>query len=641
MSRSWVRWAAVALCLTGACSSTDKERTQLAKATLAETCALNSECAEPLVCTFERCHKACERDRDCNSGERCVKGPDGNICQLPAETLCGVGIPCQGTQVCSSPDRECRDSCGTSADCLSDQVCARSAGATLCASTDPTRDTVDGTGNILLMLDPTSDASTGPLLPLGLDGGTSADASSLRSCMPSCGVGYQCVAGECKVCGERDGPCCGDSCGANLTCNAALMRCSCGDPGTACCGGSACNNGVSCVAGQCACGAAAQACCPQPIANACSTGLECAGNKCSCLTTGSGDLVLKTDGSLWSAAGSVKSFDGQPLRVKAFATSQNATSQNADGLHCVVELGGTVSCWGTGTSGQLGNAMLTSSATPVRVVIDAAASAPLTNIVSVGAGTNSACALDNVGGVWCWGNGLAGTLGDGTSTNSSFAVAVLTAPGGARLSGVSALAVGDAHVCVQKTDQTVWCWGNNDRGQLGVGSLQASFAIPSQVAALGNRTVQLSAGTASACARTTDTTVWCWGDNSLGQVGSGAASATEHATVPRQVLRSAGGAPFADVVELRALDGSVCAIKGADRSVWCWGERFGMTPGFPITFVRNGFAVRAKSLGGGLFISAPCCSFPATRGSQPSYIDTEGAFYPANAPSSLTNIPCE
>ncbi|MEY4511431.1 MAG: hypothetical protein RLZZ450_3553 [Pseudomonadota bacterium] len=135
-----------------ACSSSDKEKMALAVAKLAETCSLNSECADPLVCTFERCHMQCQNDRDCLTGERCVKGGAAGVCQLlNLETACIAGSSCRGSQVCGA-DGECRDSCSAATDCVGDQICGKSVGVSLCASRDPTRDTVDGQGNILRMV---------------------------------------------------------------------------------------------------------------------------------------------------------------------------------------------------------------------------------------------------------------------------------------------------------------------------------------------------------------------------------------------------------------------------------------------------------------------------------------------------------
>src|SRR5688500_1459738 len=116
----------------GACGSdSDKEKLKAAK--LAEGCTLNSNCENPLVCTFERCHRECEEDRDCAGEERCVQGATGRVCQLSIETGCTSNAQCKGTQTCGV-DKECRDKCDDASDCGPGQVCAVSKE---CASTDP------------------------------------------------------------------------------------------------------------------------------------------------------------------------------------------------------------------------------------------------------------------------------------------------------------------------------------------------------------------------------------------------------------------------------------------------------------------------------------------------------------------------
>lgn len=102
----------------------DGSQTQLLK--LTQTCALNSECEEPLVCAFERCHVACETDRDCEGqGGRCVRTDDGEgrVCQFEDNVECERDKDCEGKQICAV-DGTCRDLCDGNAECGEDQICA-------------------------------------------------------------------------------------------------------------------------------------------------------------------------------------------------------------------------------------------------------------------------------------------------------------------------------------------------------------------------------------------------------------------------------------------------------------------------------------------------------------------------------------
>jgi hypothetical protein len=99
---------------------------------LSAGCSLNSDCDNPLICVFSRCHAACNDSADCMPGERCVPaGGDAgavNVCQLPGESQCGAGSLCLGGEVCGSDD-QCRAPCQTSANCLSMETCLTIGGA--------------------------------------------------------------------------------------------------------------------------------------------------------------------------------------------------------------------------------------------------------------------------------------------------------------------------------------------------------------------------------------------------------------------------------------------------------------------------------------------------------------------------------
>ncbi|MEZ4221873.1 MAG: LamG domain-containing protein [Polyangiaceae bacterium] len=122
----WIRWVIVSCCAlglgVGACGSdTAEERGKLAS--IGEGCSINSDCANPYVCAFGRCHEQCDDSRDCTPPALCVKGDAGlGICQLPDEVDCSNGKACAGKQVCSV-QAVCRDFCTGASDCLSTQIC--------------------------------------------------------------------------------------------------------------------------------------------------------------------------------------------------------------------------------------------------------------------------------------------------------------------------------------------------------------------------------------------------------------------------------------------------------------------------------------------------------------------------------------
>jgi alpha-tubulin suppressor-like RCC1 family protein len=119
--------------------------------------------------------------------------------------------------------------------------------------------------------------------------------------------------------------------------------------------------------------------------------------------------------------------------------------------------------------------------------------------------------------------------------------------------------------CAVLDDGTAWCWGRNDNGELGNGSLDQTV-LPVQVAGLVS-VVEVAIGEAHACARTSDDALWCWGGNGVGQLGTGRTGQTARSTIPVRVA-SLG----ARVTGLAVGSGATCA-RGVDGSVWCWGAR--------------------------------------------------------------------
>jgi hypothetical protein len=94
-------------------------------------CTLNSECNNPLSCTFGKCHQACVDARDCPGGQRCIKAPNGNACLLAEEERCVMNSDCKDPLVCGR-DLKCRNQCKEDRDCptrtqrciVPDNVCA-------------------------------------------------------------------------------------------------------------------------------------------------------------------------------------------------------------------------------------------------------------------------------------------------------------------------------------------------------------------------------------------------------------------------------------------------------------------------------------------------------------------------------------
>jgi alpha-tubulin suppressor-like RCC1 family protein len=218
---------------------------------------------------------------------------------------------------------------------------------------------------------------------------------------------------------------------------------------------------------------------------------------------------------------------------------------------CALSAAGGVSCWGDNSGGQLGNGTTTNSLVPVAV------SGLSSGVKAIAAGGNHACALTIAGGVRCWGAGSLGQLGDGRLVASSVPVT----PSGLA-SGVAAISTGAQHSCALTTAGGVKCWGWNNYGETGDGSGSTTTATPVDVPGLPAGIVRVSVGGFHSCAVDPSGTAWCWGQNQVGQLGNGT---VVDSSVPVAVQALTGATTMAGGTY------HTCALtsSGAAR---CWGS---------------------------------------------------------------------
>lgn len=234
----------------------------------------------------------------------------------------------------------------------------------------------------------------------------------------------------------------------------------------------------------------------------------------------------------------------------------------------------SVRAWGNNGFGQLGNGTTVVSSVPVKVIdIN---NAQLTGVTAVAAGGNHSLALKFDGTVWGWGYNGFGQLGDNTTNNQTRAVQVKVA--GTPLTGVTAISAGGSHSLAIVTDvsgnTSVWAWGNNANGQLGRDPIATSSSTsPLQVAGITGKVIAVAAGGSHSLALVTDglgnTSVWAWGYNHFGQLGV-APPPLSDTTSPRYVFTPhvVAGLP-ANVTAISAgLDHSLALTGGG---VWAWG----------------------------------------------------------------------
>lgn len=212
---------------------------------------------------------------------------------------------------------------------------------------------------------------------------------------------------------------------------------------------------------------------------------------------------------------------------------------------CALTTAGAAYCWGRADQGALGVGADSVSETP------AAVAGGLT-FVSLIAGFHYTCGLTSAGDAYCW----------GAIDGVAFAERTPAHVAGRTF---SSLVAGGSHVC--GTDSgSVYCWGRNDRGQVGDGTTTTRYTPTLATAIAGHEFTELSGGGYHMCGRT-GTEVYCWGSNGNGEIGNGVSAGPTPVLTPSKV---SGSAQYAKLASAATANG-MCAIT-TSGSVRCWGS---------------------------------------------------------------------
>lgn len=222
---------------------------------------------------------------------------------------------------------------------------------------------------------------------------------------------------------------------------------------------------------------------------------------------------------------------------------------------CGILAGGGVRCVGQNGDGQLGDGA-DSAEDFVGYSLVAVDVRRVTNAVEVDGGRDHTCALTLDHEVWCWGGNSWGQIGENPPRSFDSEANLV---GG--LPPIAQLAVGSETTCVRSVAGEAWCWGHNTRGEVGNGTTGYRVRTPERVVGL-ERLVDLSAGEEHACAVRDDGAIFCWGQNNYGQVGDGTSNTDR--------LRPTRVVDVDDGVQVAAGTGHTCALR-SDGTVACWG----------------------------------------------------------------------
>lgn len=216
--------------------------------------------------------------------------------------------------------------------------------------------------------------------------------------------------------------------------------------------------------------------------------------------------------------------------------------------------------WGK-NSGALGDGTTNRSNVPVAALAGASSG----QFVDVSGGGDHSCGIDAAGVAYCWGTGAFGRLGTGNTGNTSVPTAVVTS--GALPDTYKDIEAGEVFSCGIGIDDSVYCWGQNDEGQLGDGTLTSSSSpVPVLAGQSPGQFTDLAVGAFHACAIATNQQAYCWGYNGFGNVGVG--NTTRRNPSPLAVVVGSSPGTFTSIA---AGDHRTCAI-GTDSRAYCWGS---------------------------------------------------------------------
>lgn len=242
---------------------------------------------------------------------------------------------------------------------------------------------------------------------------------------------------------------------------------------------------------------------------------------------------------------------------------------------------GRVSCWGLNCNGQVGNQPNDLDCDPdpqVRLtpttVTESAGGDPLSGVEQVEVGFLHSCARHQDGTVSCWGSGSQGQLGNGATVDSLAPVRVRREE--SDLTGASTLSAGGFHTCALSGDAAV-CWGSNQYGQLGVAGWTGSDDVRSSAEPVlsGEAFTGVTAGGEHSCGTHgtgMDRRAMCWGRSNLGQLGRNLPGNEATVPTPTTVYLEGDSTQLTRVLEMGLGNYFSCAATGFPDQLWCWGE---------------------------------------------------------------------
>jgi len=271
--------------------------------------------------------------------------------------------------------------------------------------------------------------------------------------------------------------------------------------------------------------------------------------------------AIKTDGTLWTWGANTcgrlgdNTVTTRSSPVTTAGGGANWRQVSAQGFRhmSAIKTDGSLWTWGCNTYGQLGNSSTTSRSSPGTTAGGGS------TWCQTSAGNNHTTAVKTDGTLWTWGLNSYGNLGTNNIVSRS-------SPGTTSGAGSTwcMAAGGVCHSVAVKTDGTLWTWGLNSSGQLGTGGT-VNRSSPGTTAGCGTTWCTVTAGCAISAAIKTDGTLWTWGLNTCGRLGDGT-------TITRNSpVSTVGGTNSWCQVSTSTLGGNHTTAMKSDGTLWTWG----------------------------------------------------------------------
>jgi alpha-tubulin suppressor-like RCC1 family protein len=280
------------------------------------------------------------------------------------------------------------------------------------------------------------------------------------------------------------------------------------------------------------------------------------GDSHSCATTSDRKAVCWGNNRYGQLGNGTTTDSDIPVEVAGLS---NVTALAAgDGHTCAALATGQVKCWGRNDLGQLADLTKHPSSKPVLT--------PVGPATQIAAGRNHSCARLIDGEVVCWGDNRTSQTGMQRPSLAKPSLPVVV-PG---VSLAISIAAGAEHSCAVQEDGQLLCWGDNHYGQLGHG-IQEHHSFPPRPVPIADKAVAVTAGRRHTCALLRDKTVQCWGEGFEGQLGDGMRK--DSLTPVRVTLPDSSGktVPLDKVAAVSAGSQHTCALLES-REVYCWGS---------------------------------------------------------------------